>query len=151
MGKAMKKYQYHILTWGGFYNEEYASHGQVPGDRVFDTEAERSEYLSKLRVIEKEIGAGYPCTLVAHLTEGFCCDIRTVIHRVVEFEGKQYYSEFDLGINCSFSAARYYIEDKWFPGFNDYPLGEDFDYDNAVGFKVVKEWITGADQEIDLT
>ena len=40
------KYQYHVLTWGGFYNTEYkAVHGLEPGDFLFDTESERSAFI----------------------------------------------------------------------------------------------------------
>ena len=42
----------------------------------------------------------------------------------------------------SIPKVEYIIEEKWYPGFNDYPLGEDFDY-NSDGFEVIQEWITG--------
>ncbi len=42
-----------------------------------------------------------------------------------------------------YSTVEYHIENKWYPGFNDYPLGEDFDYEkNKV--EIIKEWVVGA-------
>jgi hypothetical protein len=48
----------------------------------------------------------------------------------------------------TFDVAKYTLKWKWTCGFNDYPLGEDFDYDNNHP-KIIQEWITGADQQID--
>lgn len=138
------KYEYHLQVWGGFFNEEYLKiHNIQPGDYWFDTSEERAEFLKSLQTIERKLGANY---LAFNLTEGYCCRIRTVLHRVVEWEGKTYYSTNDLGINVSFDVAKYMLEWKWYPGFNDYPLGEDFDYDNN-NVKIIQEWITGADQK----
>lgn len=138
-------YQYHALTWGGFYNKEYKSiHGLDSGDFIFKTESERDKFIKERKSIESKLGAH---SLVFSLSEGFCCDIRTVLHRVVNIDGKDYYSSYDMGINYPFSVASYHLENKWYTGFNDYPLGEDFDYENAK-IKKVKEWITGAWQEL---
>jgi hypothetical protein len=138
------KYQYHALTWGGFYNTEYKSiHGLEEGDFLFDKKEDRDAFINNRKEIKKQLSAQF---LLFHLTEGFCCDTRTIVHRVIEFEGVNYYSQRDLGISYPFSSARYYLENKWYPGFNDCPLGEDFDYDKV---KTVKEWITGAWQDID--
>ena len=66
-------YQYHVLTWGGFYNKEYRStHGLVGGDFIFETEASRSEFINELLEIEKTLGAR---RLRFRLSEGFCCGI----------------------------------------------------------------------------
>lgn len=138
------KYEYHVRTWGGFYNEEYQSvHKKESGDFWFDTIEARRAYIDELRQIEQTMNARH---LALTTTEGFCCRIRTVCHRVIEFDGKQYYTTSDLGVNCSFSVAEYWMSDKWYPGFNDEPLGEDFDYTKV---KVVAEWITGAHQEFE--
>lgn len=136
-----QKYEYHLLTWGGFYNEEYVKiHKQKEGDFWFDTAEERYEYLKKLKDIEKELGAEH---LVYTSSEGYCCRVRTVLHRVVEYDGKRYYSSYDLGVNYPFETAKYHLQYKWYCGFNDYPLGEDFDYEKNEP-KVIQEWITGA-------
>ena len=63
------------------------------------------------------------------------------MHRVIKYEGKEYYSKYELSPNYPYDAAKYHLENKWYPGFNDYPLGEDFDYENV---ETVQEWITGA-------
>ena len=140
------KYQYHVLTWGGFYNREhYRKHGLSAGDYVFDTKEEREEFCAGRMKISKDLRAEM---LMFSLTEGFCCSTRTVLHRVVEHEGKRYYSQYDIGVNYPFDVAKYHMENKWFPGCNDYPLGRDFDYKNNE-VTTVKEWITGAWQELE--
>lgn len=137
-------YQYHLHTWGGFYNEQYqAVHKRSPGEFLFDTESDRQVYVDELQRLEVELNAR---VLMTDLSEGYCCGIRTVLHRVIEWEGKRYYSEKDLGVNYPFSAARYHMAWKWYLGHNDYPLGEDFDYETYPP-KIIQEWITGADQE----
>jgi len=135
------KYQYHVLTWGGFYNDEYkAIHGLEEGDFFFDSKGERDKFIRERKAIEKDLQAHF---LMIHKTEGYNCHIRTICHRIVEIEGKQYYSTYDLGINYPFSSAVYMMNHKWYIGCNDYPLGEDFDYD-SVEVKYIKEWVTGA-------
>lgn len=134
------KYLYHLKTWGGFYNTEYAEqHGEQEGDFYFSTPAERDTYLKGLQKTEKKLGAYH---LMHTFSEGYCWDVHTKIHRVVEYRGKRYHSERDLGVNCPFDAAKDHLVNKWLPGFNSYPLGEDFtDYTNLV---TVQEWVTGA-------
>ena len=140
------KYQYHVKTWGGFYNDEYKNiHKKECGDFIFDSKKERDSFVTELKEIEEQLDARF---LVTDFTEGFCCNIRTVLHRVIEYKGKQYYSYCDLGINYPFHVAKYHMKWKWYPGFNDYPLEEDFDYDTEEVL-IIKEWITGAWQELE--
>ena len=140
------KYKYHLHTWGGFYNEQYSKIHQKPqGDFWFDTAEARQQFIDELKVIEEKLDARH---LAMTLSEGYCCRINTVLHRVIEWEGKRYYSKYDMGINYPFSVAKYHLEWKWTCGFNDYPLGEDFDYDENQP-KVIQEWITGAEQELE--
>ena len=140
------KYEYHLYTWGGFYNEEYFKIHQKPqGDFWFDTYEERQQFIDELRAIEDKLNARH---LSMTLSEGYCCRTSTILHRVVEWEGKRYYSKCDMGINYPFSAAKHCLEYKWTCGFNDYPLGEDFDYDTNKP-KVIQEWITGAEREFE--
>lgn len=135
------KYQYHVLTWGGFYNDEHkVFHGLNDGDFVFDTEKQREDFIKQRKKISRKLNAH---RVVFSPSEGFTCDVRTVLHRVVTINGEQHYSAYDMGVNYPFNAAMYHMENKWYPGFNDYPLGEDFDYDSA-DIKVLQEWITGA-------
>lgn len=142
LNKEQPKYQYHVQCWGGFYNDEYQKiHGYNPGNFIFDTKEERQKYIDTLKKIEVELNARM---LALNLTEGYCCNIDTVLHRIVEYQGKEYYSQRNLGINYSYRSAQYMIEWKWYPGFNDYPLGEDFDYENDKDWKLVSEWISGS-------
>ena len=147
-GLDVPKFQYHVLTWGGFYNKEhYLKHGLSEGDYVFDTSEERSEFCLGRVKISKDLRAE---VLMFSYTEGFNCNVRTVLNRVVEHGGKQYYSQYDIGVNYPFHVAKYHMENKWFPGCNSYPLGHDFDYENrAEEITTVKEWITGAWQELE--
>ena len=141
------KYQYCVKTWGGFYNDEYfAIHGLKKGEYVFDTAEERQVFIYHRRVIEKQLNAD---ALVIDCTEGYCCEIDTVCHRIVEIDGKQYYSTRNVGRNYPFSAAKALMEYHWYTGSNDYPLGMAFDYGKAK-IKMIKEWITGADQELNI-
>jgi hypothetical protein len=136
------KYQYHVKTWGGFYNEEYrVIHGLEDGDFLFDTREARHAFITHRKEIEKRLGAK---SLILRRTEGYHCDIRTVCHRICEWEGVEYYSTYDLGVNYSKYDAEYWMKYKWYPSFNDYPLGEDFEHYDSKHFKVKAEWITGA-------
>lgn len=138
------KYEYHLFTWGGFYSDEYFKIHQKPsGDFWFKTEEERQTFIDELRTIEKELNAKH---LLMYLSEGYCCRMRTVLHRVVEWNGERYYTSNDLGIN--YHGAEFILEYKWCLGFNDYPLGEDFDYDNN-DVTIIQEWITGPVQQFE--
>ncbi len=140
--EAPPKYQYHVATWGGFYNDNYRKiHGLSEGDFLFDTKKLRDEFIKARRKIESDLKAWSLCFT---LTEGFCCNIKTVLHRVISYKGKTFYTYLDLGVNYEFSAAKYHLQWKWYPGFNDYPLGEDFNYSKV---KIIKQWITGAFQD----
>lgn len=139
------KYEYHLKTWGGFYNEEYAKiHKKAPGDFWFNTFEERSKYVQELQHIEETLHAKH---LAVTMSEGYNCRTETVLHRVILYKDVPYYSTCNLGVNYSFDAANYFLTYKWVPGFNDYPLGETFDYDAAYDageIAIHQEWITGA-------
>ncbi len=135
------KYEYYIHVWGGFFNDEYKRvHCFQPGNYFFDTLKEREDFISTLREIEEKMDARH---LGISMSEGYHCRIETKLHRVTKYNGKEYYSEYNLGCSYPIDAAKYHMENKWYPGFNDYPMGEDFDY-HKKKFKVVQEWITGA-------
>jgi hypothetical protein len=135
------KYEYFLLTWGGFYNKEYKDlHNEKPGYHYFDNKEDRDNYISKLRGIEKELSASY---LMLVEREGYHVRSEVTINRVSKFEGKEIHTERKMGPGFEYSSAIYHLENKWYPGFNDYPFGEDFDYDTE-GFEVIQEWVTGA-------
>lgn len=136
------KYQYHVLTWGGFYNEDYqAVHGLSEGDFFFDTEGEREKFINHRKKLSSEMNAR---EVVFYKTEGFCCNVRTVLHRVCEYKGVQVYDTYDMGVNYPFDVAEYHMSDKWYLGHNHYPFG-DIDYEREK-VKVLGQWITGAYQ-----
>lgn len=135
------KYRYSVFTWGGFYNKEY-EHDHKEGLHIFDTKEERDSYLIMLKGVAQAMNANY---LMSVEDEGFNVQEPVVLHRVIELNGKYYYSKSVThvweSINQRFATACYYIDNKWYPGFNDYPAGDDADYENA---RVIQEWITGA-------
>lgn len=132
------KYEYFLLTWGGFYNEEHL-HGFKEGNYWFDTLEERTEYINKLHKAEiKYLNARMLCI---SLNEGFNLRVETKLHRVIEFDNKKYYSEYSMGYGYPYDAAMYHMEYKWQPGFNNYPLGEEFDYSKII---ILQEWVSGS-------
>ena len=135
------KYLYYLYTWGGFYNNVYVQiHKQRPGSFWFNTKVDRQIYIDTLKDIEIKLSAN---TLAIELSEGYHCMVSTELHRCIEFEGNTYYSTYDLGINYPFDTALYHLQYKWRLGYNDYPLGDTFNY-NDFNIKLIKEWITGA-------
>lgn len=135
------KYEYMLSTWGGFYNEEYqALHKYEEGYHYFDSEEEREKYIQKLRCTEEDLDAKH---LMISKSEGYNVRVNTVLHRVIKYQDKEYYSKYDIGCAYPYEHAKYHLEYKWYPGFNDYPLGEDFDYENNQ-VETIQEWITGA-------
>ena len=136
------KYEYLLHTWGGFYNDKYKKiHNKSDGYIYFDTKEERQTYIDELKTIEKELNA---TMLVMGLSEGFHCRTVTTLHRVIRYEGKNYYSKREMSPNYPYDVAMYHMEWKWQPGFNDYPLGEDFNYEDEDSYEVLQEWVTGA-------
>ncbi len=135
------KYEYSLKTWGGFYNEYHkAIHKEEEGDHYFSTEVERDEYLKKLKKIS---GSEISKTLVSNKDEGYHVRDLPTAHRVIRIDGKEYYSSRSGFSSHTLDNMVYMLEHTWTTGFNDYPLGEDFDYDNA-DIEIVQEWITGS-------
>lgn len=135
------KYEYFLFTWGGFYNKEHVEkHGFTKGGKMwFDTKEDRDNYIKLLDQIAEKHNAKH---LVRVIDEGY--DTREVptCHRIVEYKGKYYYDSDSYSWPTEVSTMEYHMEWKWTPGFNSYPLGEDFeDYENV---NTVMEWITGA-------
>lgn len=139
------KYQYYLETWGGFYNLCYSKiHGLKPVKMYFDSSEEREEYLNNLKVIEQELDAKHLAYVEA---EGYHINEPVVLHRITRYNNKDYYSSNELSPGFELDVALYIMDWKWYPGCNDYPLGEEHDYKkNPV--QIVKEWITGG---IDIT
>jgi len=135
------KYEYLLHTWGGFYNKQFKHiHKQESGYHYFDTKEAREEYLNQLKIFEKDLDAR---VLMSVLTEGYNTRVMTTLHRVIKVEGKEYYSKCEISPNFPFEVAKYHLENKWQPGLNDYPLGEEFDYSEG-SYELIQEWITVA-------
>jgi|TARA_Y100000310_G_C20369064_1_gene662649 hypothetical protein len=135
------KYEYLLFTWGGFYNKEHSKiHKEKAGYQFYDSKEERDAYVLKLKKIEQDLGAKH---LMISKYEGYNVRIETVLHRVIKFRDKEYYSNYSLALAYPYDLAKGHLENKWYPGFNDYPLGEKFDYENN-DIEIVQEWITGA-------
>ena len=135
------KYEYLLHTWGGFYNEEHKKiHKQEEGYHYFDTKEDRESYIKSLRCIEDKLNARH---LMADLDEGYHTRTEVVAHRITRYKGKDYHTTRVFPPCYPFSSAEYFMENKWYLGFNDYPLGMDFDYSDSEVI-VVSEWIEGA-------
>jgi hypothetical protein len=131
------KYEYGFKSWGGFYDEEYkAKHGREAGLFYFDTEEEREQHIKELRDIGEAKGQ------VVHCFEGYTCREVTTLHRVSKYDGKEVYSKRELFPDSTYEAAESALSYRWYLGCNDYPFGEDFDYENEMVETV--EWITGS-------
>lgn len=133
-------YLYRLQTWGGFYNKEYQKiHKQERLLKNYRTPEDRELELNLLKSLEKENGWK---SLAHSMNEGFepFLNQPIVLHRVTRFEGNNYYStyEVDQAFAWSIETAFYHMKWKWYPGFNDYPMGEDFDYENNH-YEVVEE------------
>lgn len=137
------KYKYLLQTWGALYFlNEAREEGLESGYHLFNTSKERQAYIDKLE--DFAIRHNNPKVMLI-TKEGYACEKFVTLHRVIKFEGKEYHTTSVLGSDFSYAAAVYYLKHKWTPGFNDYPLGEDFDYDERRGeIEIVQEWITGA-------
>lgn len=134
------KYLYYLLTWGGFYNEEHKKiHGHEPGDAYFSTYEERDRYIRELMKISDKLNAK---ELMIATSEGYYFGM-TTLHRISKYKDRIVHTMKEMEINYSLISAEYHLDNKWYPGFNDYPFGEDFNYDDN-DFKVLQEWITGA-------
>lgn len=135
------KYEYLLYTWGGFYNDQHkAIHNKSCGAHYFDSKEDRDNYLAELKSIESQLNAKF---LAYTEHEGYTVRVKTVMHRVIEYKGKRYHSTNDYGFCDDYSVAEYHMTNKWYLGFNDYPLGEDFDYENE-DIKIIQEWIDGS-------
>lgn len=135
------KYEYMLKVWGGFFNKEYRDqHNIEEGYYYFDKCEDRSVFIKKLEDIEKNLKAHY---LMVDCREGYNLRTDTVLHRVINYQGKDYHSSRNLGRGYPFYAAETFLENNWYLGFNDYPLGEDFDY-SSEDIEVVSEWIDGS-------
>ncbi len=139
------KYRYSVFTWGGFYNKQYQEkHGHTEGQKIFDTLEERNQYITMLRGIELAMEAKH---LMVVTDEGFAVDTPVILHRVTKYGDKYYYSKNVINTASTFEddlrGPSYIMNWKWYPGFNDEPIGDsdEIDYEHA---EVIQEWITGA-------
>lgn len=64
------------------------------------------------------------------------------LHRVSSFGGYVCHTSYTMGYGINYIDAEFFLEEKWYPGHNDYPFGKDFDYEQE-GFKIISEWISG--------
>lgn len=135
------KYEYYLYTWGGFYNQQYKDiHQEEPKAKWFNTLEKRSEYINKLKKIEEELQAKHLCIITC---EGYFTRTPVILHRVSKYKNKIVKTTNELWPDTSYDGAKYILQWKWYPGCNDYPFGEDFDYENNKKFEIIQEWIEG--------
>jgi hypothetical protein len=136
------KYEYLLHTWGGFYNDQFQKlHKHNPGYYFFDTKEEREDYLGRLKEVEHRLGARrlmYSTYEGHHLRGG-----EIVAHRICRYKGKTSHTTREFPPGYLYDDIVDFMRHRWYPGFNDYPFGDDFDYcKNEV--TVVQEWVTGS-------
>lgn len=131
------KYEYLLKTWGGFY--QLPKNPFKPGDYYFDSEEERRKYIEKLELKNTELEYS---GMVLYKEEGYNVRHFPTLHRISSHKGELKHTTWEHFQNITAHTAEYSIENKWYPGHNDYPFGEDFDYDSP-DFKIEEEWIEG--------
>ena len=114
----MPKYKYRLITWGGFFNEEYKKlHHLSEGQYIFDTKQERDDFEALLKAYEKK----YPKArvLMIEKEEGYHVDESPAIHFILKntktgllrhvieeitfcfkFDDLPYYGEWKCPIEC---------------------------------------------------
>jgi hypothetical protein len=133
------KYQYGVNLWGGFFNDEhYEIHKKESGNFVFDSKEDRETFISDLKAIEKRLNAK---VLMTSEYEGYLCHEPIILHRISKFDGVEVHTTRELFRCEPYSSCEYMLEYKWYLGFNDYPFGEEFDYENNEVESV--SWIEG--------
>lgn len=145
------KYEYALYTWGGFYNDHnVAIHGFKPekSQIYFDTKENRTEYLNLLENAKKLVTnlGSTDAYLATDLSEGYTVRDTPVMHRIVKYKNKEYYSSNKWSWHeDDISVLQYHMTYKWYPGFNDdiieQSLNEEIDYNKV---EIVQEWITGS-------
>ena len=147
MVQELPKYEYYLKVWGGFWNEtNLRIHGIPETEHLyFDTREARNEYLERLEKARKSLGTWDAC-IASTLVEGYYVRTIPTLHRISEYKGQKVHTV----LNWSFpennkSVLEYYMEYKWYPGFNDYPFGEEDEsiYDGEQ-VTIIAEWIEGA-------
>lgn len=144
-----EKYEYAVHLWGGFFNytNPYKDkHDLESKSYYFDTREEREKFLKEVEKHKKAAKSAYNLSCIAtHLSEGIGVRNHTCLHRLVEYKGKQYHSKRQFDWIISARTAEYFMEYKWYPGFNDYVIenslvNEEVDYKKV---KILREWTTG--------
>jgi hypothetical protein len=140
-----EKYEYAVETWGGFYNPEHKEkHGLEPGTYYFDSKEKRDEFMKERRIIEHNLKANY---LMFSVAEGKNLRMRYWLFRETTSGSQTVKTRRSMCVDTTKEQAEYHLEYKWYPGFNDYPFGEYFDYDN--GIDNINEWVELVEDQVD--
>lgn len=133
------EYEYMLYTWGGFYSPEHQKkHGESDGYHYFSLKEKRDKYLLHLQSLEKALNANH---LIYITGEGYHVREKVILHRVLRFRVDTIHTETEMPPGTTYAAAKFIMSNKWYPGHNDYPFGEDANYDEV---EIIQEWITGA-------
>lgn len=134
-------YEYLLVTWGGLYNLPKV-HNHKEGRHYFPTKESRAKYMHTLRKLNRALGnLGL---VMDDDEEGYHVRTITTLHRMSEYKGVRKHTTYELNSIFSHSTAKFNLENKWYPGHNDYPFGECVDYYTDKEFKIIQEWITGS-------
>lgn len=105
----IKKYQFLLHTWGGFYNEEYQKiHKETPGYQFFDSMDDLQKELNRLRKIEKELNAR---CLAMNIYEGWDVHLKTIAELEFKYKDKIYSIEYDFGYGYPEESAMWMFTD----------------------------------------
>lgn len=152
------KYEYLVNLWGGFFNDEYrAVHGYENGPYWFDTKEERSEFIDKLKALEKEHGYHH---LVFSEEEGYGTRLQTIAKMVLKYRGVYYEleSEFQYAYpvesayymffegNYSCDCNRSLFLSRKYKDFPELDCGHEIE---MVNFKVIGREIDGTEHHLE--
>jgi hypothetical protein len=146
MIQELPKYEYYLKVWGGFWNEANLKVHGIPETEhlYFSTKEAREEYLEMLEETRKSLGT-WDATIARYVAEGYHVRTIPVCHRISEYKGKRVHTIRDWSFpESNKSVLEYHMEYKWYPGFNDYPFGEDERIYDGKQVTIIAEWIEGA-------
>jgi len=125
--------------------DEYYTFIENTGEEFwFNSIKERSAHADSL--IKGEKHNDLPQYIRCHLSDGYATRVENIFHRVIQYNGKRYYSFKKLigGARIDiYSKCKHSLDINFELGVHDFPLGKDFDYSNP-DVKIIEEWLTGA-------
>lgn len=142
--KPSDSYEYHLFTWGGFYNEEHRKkHGLIPGNHWFKTYKDREDYCNLLKDLEKQLNAK---SLAFDFNEGYYTRYKSIIRLEYIINNKSYYLIEELGVGFTKRQIKFlYLEGNYSCDCSitdrlskKYPEIKESECDNKIPVKIRK-------------